>query len=250
LQDILNVLRRRYPLATVVISPTLVQGSTAPPMIAEAVRRLDALGEVDVMIVARGGGSIEDLWSFNDEGVARAVFAANTPIVAGIGHETDFTIVDFVADQRAPTPSAAAELVTPNMADIRAAVRERTEALYIAAMNAITERRGNLQTARRELVYHSPEPTIRNARQQVDDINIRLHSLQRNRLQLLRERLYARQTALTAASPQAILERGYALITDQASGKIVRRASEAVPGAAIHIQLADGILNAMVEDDT
>ncbi|MEL7236277.1 MAG: exodeoxyribonuclease VII large subunit, partial [Chloroflexota bacterium] len=114
-QDVLDVLRRRFPLADVTLSPTLVQGAEAPPLIADAIHRLDASGKVDVILVVRGGGSIEDLWAFNDEQVARAAFEAVTPLVSGVGHETDFTIIDFVADQRAPTPSAAAELVSPDV---------------------------------------------------------------------------------------------------------------------------------------
>ena len=113
-----NVLRRRFPLVEVVLSPTLVQGAEAPPQIVMALERLNRRSDIDTIIIARGGGSLEDLWCFNDESVARAVAASRIPVISGVGHEIDFTIVDFVADLRAPTPSAAAELATPNRDDL------------------------------------------------------------------------------------------------------------------------------------
>ena len=128
-QDIQNVLRRRWPLAQIVLAPTLVQGETAPPQIVAALRAINARRDVDVIILARGGGSLEELWAFNDERVARAVFASRIPIVTGVGHEVDYTIVDYVADVRAPTPSAAAELATPDRADLLADVRAMRESV-------------------------------------------------------------------------------------------------------------------------
>jgi exodeoxyribonuclease VII large subunit len=118
LRDILNVLNRRCPLVSVLIAPTLVQGDQAPPNIVRALRWLDGRDDVDMIIIARGGGSMEDLWAFNDEQVARAIFAARHPVISGVGHETDFTITDFVADLRAPTPSAAAEMAVPDLSDL------------------------------------------------------------------------------------------------------------------------------------
>jgi exodeoxyribonuclease VII large subunit len=120
-QDIQNALRRRFPLVEVILSPTIVQG-VEPAQIAAAIDRLNAYTNVDLMLLCRGGGSIEDLWAFNDERVARAIAASRIPVISGVGHETDFTIADFVADQRAPTPSAAAEIATPNVDDLRAAL--------------------------------------------------------------------------------------------------------------------------------
>jgi exodeoxyribonuclease VII large subunit len=136
LRDILNVLNRRWPLVSVLIAPTLVQGKDAPGQIIRAIEWLDGRNDIDTIIVTRGGGSIEDLWAFNDEGVARTIFAAQHPVIAGIGHETDFTIADFVADLRAPTPSAAAELAAPNMADGGGYVRGLQDALT-AEMEAV-----------------------------------------------------------------------------------------------------------------
>ena len=152
LRDILTVLQRRNPLVAVLIAPTLVQGDLAPPQIVRALRWLDDRDDIDTIIIARGGGSIEDLWAFNDERVARAVFAARHPIISGVGHETDFTITDFVADLRAPTPSAAAELAAPDLSNIRPYIQQTSRALADGLANAIAQRRETLRARLRLLL--------------------------------------------------------------------------------------------------
>ena len=155
-QDVLNVLARRYPLAEVILSPTLVQGDDAPPQIVAALEAIQRAG-VDVILLVRGGGSLEDLWAFNDERVARAVYASPLPVVSGVGHEIDFTIVDFVADRRAPTPSAAAETITPyTVDDLAAAVQNYGARLADEVTAQIDERRRMLDTEARLLLTHSP----------------------------------------------------------------------------------------------
>lgn len=247
-RDIQNVLRRRFPIAPILLSPTLVQGESAPPQIASAIQRLDASRQADVIIVARGGGSIEDLWAFNDERVARAVFQAQTPIISGVGHETDFTIIDFVADKRAPTPSAAAELATPNLVDLRAAVREQSMILEQAVARGMDIKRENLARQNRLLSLVSPTNAIQNLRQRVDDLNTRLINRQQQQLMQQKERLKAKAAALEAASPQAILKRGYAIVTHDESGEIVRHVADAPPAASITLTLHDGKLKAKVEE--
>jgi exodeoxyribonuclease VII large subunit len=209
---------------------------------------LDAFRECDVIIVCRGGGSIEDLWAFNDEGVARAIVACRVPVISGVGHETDFTIADFAADVRAPTPSAAAELATPDSADLRYGLDELTRRLDGSVQAQIVQRRQRLDDAGWSLRQLSPLAQIRNARQRIDDWTARMDRGQRAALHLLRERLDARAEALERANPKAILKRGYALVTLSENGERVISTREAKPGTGITIQLHDGELKARVED--
>lgn len=246
-QDIQNVLRRRFPLIELILSPTLVQGDEAAPQIVTAIRRLNAHTDVEVILLIRGGGSIEDLWCFNDERVARAVAASNIPIISGVGHETDFTIVDFVADYRAPTPSAAAEIATPEIAELREGVRRLSDTLYLLIDDKLTGMRADLNTTQRTLGYVSPSNRLRSARQRVDDISARMLSLQNQRIALLRERVKGRADALNSANPKAILERGYAIVTRSEDGKRITEAREK-PGTGITITFKDGELKARVED--
>lgn len=244
-QDVQNVLRRRYPLVEILLSPTLVQGTDAPDQIVRALERLNQRDDLDAILVCRGGGSLEDLWAFNDEGVARAIAASRVPVVSGVGHETDFTIADFAADVRAPTPSAAAEVVTPDVAELRAGLDRLTRHLDRALTDYIDSQRGALAEQERALRSHSPLTQIRSYRQRIDDWQERMSAAQRGRFALLRERIAAREKALVAASPQAILERGYALVTDPATGQRIKSADAA--DDRIAVQFHDGRLTAKVE---
>jgi exodeoxyribonuclease VII large subunit len=247
-QDIQNVLRRRFPMVEIIISPSLVQGSDAPPQIVKALERLNQYTQVDVILLIRGGGSIEDLWAFNDERVARAVADSRIPIITGVGHEIDFTIVDFVSDLRAPTPSAAAELATPNIDDLRLNLRDMNDRMAAAMDNTLFSLRTNLGSAGRTLGHISPASRIRNLRQRVDDWNTRLINRQAGRITLWRERLTAREAALNAANPRSILARGYAVVYRSEDGTRVNTAEGVKPGEGITIQLHDGELKARVED--
>ncbi|MBL8133053.1 MAG: exodeoxyribonuclease VII large subunit [Anaerolineae bacterium] len=246
-QDVLNVLRRRFPLAEVVLSPTLVQGADAPPQIVRALERLNRRDDIEVILVCRGGGSIEDLWAFNDEMVARAVAASRLPVISGVGHEVDFTICDFVADERAPTPSAAAEMLTPDIAELRAGVAWLGDQLRESFARQVRERREDLNASARALRGVSPAARVRIFRQRLDDWNARLTGAQRARLALLRERVGARGQALTAASPTAILARGYALVTDAVTGARITSASQDAP--RLIVQFHDGVIRANVEKE-
>ncbi|MFN8372608.1 MAG: exodeoxyribonuclease VII large subunit [Anaerolineae bacterium] len=193
-QDVQNVLRRRFPLVEVLLSPTPVQGADAVPGIIKAINRLQD-APIDVLIVCRGGGSIEDLWAFNDEGVARAIAASPVPVISGVGHETDFTIADFAADLRAPTPSAAAELATPNIEDLRDNLALLQTNLQDAMSDMLYDKREALGDVQRTLKAVSPQSQVRNLRQRVDELNARLLTGQRARFSLLRERLKGRSAA-------------------------------------------------------
>ena len=245
-QDVQNVLRRRFPLAQIILSPTPVQGSTAPPYIVAAIERLNR-AEVEVILLCRGGGSIEDLWAFNDEQVARAVAASAIPVITGVGHETDFTIVDFVSDYRAPTPSAAAEIATPSIDDLRHNVRLYHETLAALMRDRLQGVRADLNAIERTMGHISPARQIASQRQRVDDLNARLLRQQKQHLARLRERVTNRAAALHAASPQAILERGYAIVSHADTGERVKTSKAVQPGEVLDVRLHDGQIKTRVE---
>lgn len=245
-QDVLNVLARRYPLAEVILSPTLVQGAEAPPQIVAALEAIQRAG-VDVILMVRGGGSLEDLWAFNDERVARAVAASRIPVVSGVGHEIDFTIVDFAADRRAPTPSAAAEMVTPTtVEDLAYFVQDLGNRLAEGVSVQIDERRRMVETESRLLATHSPRRRIDQTRQRLDDLAARGSRALTARIALQRERLAARQRALVSADPRAILRRGYAIV--ESEGQRLTAAQQTAAGASLDIYLAQGRLRATVSE--
>jgi exodeoxyribonuclease VII large subunit len=240
LRDILNVLSRRYPLAEVLLSPTQVQGDAAPPQIVAAIEAFNAQGDVDVIIIARGGGSLEDLWAFNDERVARAVAASHIPTVCGVGHETDFSLADFAADVRAPTPSAAAEMVAPDQTELRASIAGLLAALTAALRGEIDSRRWKLAEQMRALKHLSPEAQLGQARQRVDDLLARAEAATRHGLTLNRERLAGLSSRLTSASPLGTLERGYAIVRRQETGGVVQSVKQVAPGDTLDVRVADG----------
>jgi exodeoxyribonuclease VII large subunit len=240
LRDILNVLSRRYPLAEVLLSPTLVQGNEAPPQIVAALEALNERDDIDVIIVARGGGSLEDLWAFNDERVARAVASSRLPIICGVGHETDFSLADFAADVRAPTPSAAAELVAPDRAELRGYVAGLAEALVTTLRGMIEERHWQLAEQARTLKHLSPEIQLAQTRQRVDDLTSHAEAALRHSLTLHRERLGGLTGRLAGVSPLGTLERGYAIVRHQETGSIVHSVKQIASGDALGVRVADG----------
>jgi exodeoxyribonuclease VII large subunit len=246
-QDILNVLRRRYPLAEVVLSPTPVQGEDAPPQIVAALRRADAFG-VDVILLARGGGSLEDLWCFNDERVARAIRETRAPVVTGVGHETDTTLVDGAADRRAPTPSAGAEMIAPDGMQLRLALGALRGQLAQAAQEAIGRRQAALQDVAHKLRLVSPAGRVRNERQRLDELMGRLGRALRADLVQRRRLLASRSSALEQANPFRLLARGYAIVTRRADGERIGDATEAPPGTEIEVRLSHGWLVAEVKE--
>jgi exodeoxyribonuclease VII large subunit len=246
LRDILNVLSRRYPLAEVLLSPTQVQGDTAPPQIVAALDALNEQSDVDVIIVARGGGSLEDLWAFNDERVARAIAASRLPVICGVGHETDFSLADFCADVRAPTPSAAAELVAPDRIELRTQVVGLAGALTTAMQTVLEEQRWRLAERAQVLRHLSPQAQLTQARQRVDDLLGQVEATARYVLTLRREQLNGLAGQLAAVSPLGTLERGYAIVRHQETDSIVRSAKQVAPGDGLDIRVADGEFEARV----
>lgn len=245
-QDMQNVLRRRFPMVEVILSPSLVQGNSAPPEIVQAIQRLNQFTQVDVIIVARGGGSIEDLWCFNDERVARAISASNIPVISGVGHEIDFTIADFVADLRAPTPSSAAELATPNQDDLLIDLDRLTMDLNNLFAGMVNQKRNQHQQVQQRLRYATPLTTVATAQTKISDLQTRLHRATKQHINRLQERLTAKTNALESANPNAILKRGYAIVTDT-DGNIIRSADQVSTDDALNIQLHDTSINVRVD---
>lgn len=246
LQDILNTLRRRYPLVEVILAPSAVQGEEAPLELVQALNALNRIPDLDVILLARGGGSIEDLWAFNDEGVVRAVAASRVPVITGVGHETDFTLVDFAADLRAPTPTGAATLATPDRTELLIQV-ERT----LQRLNRLISQRVNLESARlnqleSRLQRASPVRRIEDNRQRLDTAILRLQNAAARLIAQRQAHLQALNAHLSALNPLAVLERGFALI-ERPEGGILTRAAQAQAGETVRIRLADGALTAKVE---
>ncbi len=244
LRDILNVLARRYPLAQVVLSPTTVQGDQSPPQIVAAIQALNDYTDVDVIIVARGGGSLEELWAFNDERVARAIVASRVPVVSGVGHEVDFTIADFAADVRAPTPSVAAELVAPDRVELQAAARGQWLRLAGALQRRLVERRQSLDYLAQTLQRSSPLSRVQNLRQQVDELS-QAGGLHLGHLLALRRAQFNGLTGrLATLSPFATLERGYAIVRHSDTGRVVTSVQQVAPGEPLAIRVRDGEFDA------
>ena len=239
LQDMLNTLRRRYPLVEVVLAPTPVQGDEAPPKIVIALHDLARLANPDVILLARGGGSIEDLWAFNDEAVARAIAASPVPVITGVGHETDFTIADFVSDLRAPTPTAAAELAVPNQADLRLELTEINQHLNHLIQGITSELRWSFNALYNQLERNSPLVQIQSASQRVDELDHRLRAANHHLLQLHHTHLSGLSQHLVALSPAAVLERGFAIVTNR-DGASIARVSQVSSGEPLHVQVSDG----------
>ncbi|MEL7672120.1 MAG: exodeoxyribonuclease VII large subunit [Chloroflexota bacterium] len=245
-QDILNVIRRRFPLLSIVLCPALVQGKEAPPQLIAALERLNRRDDIDLILLVRGGGSMEDLWCFNDEALVRAVAASRIPVVTGVGHEIDFTLVDFAADRRAPTPSAAAEMVTPDGALLAQQVSGLQARLGGALSGRLDSMRQDVETGRRWLARLSPIYRVQNTRQRVDDLTARVETSARHSLLVGRQRVEALTRALHAASPLGLLARGYAIVTRASDGARVSSAQDAAEGTSITVTLRDGRLIAAV----
>ncbi len=246
LRDILNTLRRRYPLAEIVLAPALVQGTEAPPSIVAALEALNTHVQPDVILLARGGGSLEDLWAFNDEAVVRAVAASPAPVITGVGHQTDFTLADFAADQRAPTPTAAAELATPNKDDLLIVLHSLGTRLQRAWQALLTQKRIALSEWEIRLKRYAPQQRLFTQAQRLDDLERQMRTAWAHRLALHQTRLDALAQRLEALNPLAVLRRGYAVVT-RADGQIVRRAAAVQAGEVVHVQVAEGAFHARVQ---
>ncbi len=245
IQDIINVLTRRYPLAEIILIPTSVQGDKAAPEIVQAFKALNAIDDIDVAIVARGGGSLEDLWAFNEEIVARAIFASNVPVISAIGHETDTTIADFVADRRAPTPSAAAEIVAPDVRDLGAYVSGFTSRIDEIISRNIRDSRTKFEMAVDRMNLRAPDTQL--PRKSVDDLLTRARLAGQRLVESSRLRLETVEASLNALGPEKILRRGYT-ITRLADGSAAISATQFSTGDKLGVTFTDGSVETTVDE--
>lgn len=238
LRDMLNILRRRLPLVEVILAPSPVQGIEAPPALVKALQS-PILQSSDVILLARGGGSIEDLWAFNDERVVRAVASSKVPVICGVGHETDFTLCDFAADLRAPTPTAAAELATPiTIQDLSASVSSLNSLILTYITDIISSKQSSLSSLASQLRHLSPSRRIQSERQRVDEFSRRALSSLVHRIKLQSAHLNGTRSRLEALNPLAVLARGYAVVTRKDDGRVVSQV--ALAGGEMKVRVSDG----------
>lgn len=247
IQDILNILGRRYPLAEIILAPVLVQGDGAPEQLVHAVEEFNRLSCADVLIIGRGGGSAEDLWAFNSEQLAYAIYRSDIPVISAVGHETDFTICDFVADLRAPTPSAAAELAVPDAADVRATIYSFQNRLQQSMRTLLHENRYRLSNLTQKGVLAKPSLFLDNQRMRLLTLNNRFETLQGQQIQQERLRLGEAAAKLHSLSPLAVLARGYSVAT-LADGTVARSVHQLHCGETIRLRLADGAASCIIEE--
>ncbi len=237
--DMLQIMKRRYPLCKVLVCPVRVQGAEAPGEIAEMLATVNTLRAADIIIVGRGGGSLEDLWAFNEEAVARAIFASQIPVVSAVGHEPDVTIADFVADVRASTPSHAAETVTPDSAELRMALKATGVRLGDATLRLVKTRRERLASLSDKRVLQSPVHYVQDRRLRLDVWRERLQAVMAGRLAEAKNRFARTAGKLDAMSPLSVLGRGYAIAQD-GKGKALKSIKQVKAGDRVTVRLNDG----------
>lgn len=238
-RDIINVLGRRFPYAEIVFCPVLVQGEGAHLQLTDAVNLFNSERAVDVIIIGRGGGSIEDLWEFNDEGLARAVYNSDIPVISAVGHETDFTICDFVADMRAPTPSAAAELAVPDANELQYALSALKNRMFLNVSSGIADRRSRLEYLTSKGALKSPDEMLSNRSQRLDTAFSKMLSSYENRIGGKKVEFISAATALSKLDPMSVLMRGFAFVSDK-NGKNVYSSQALAKGDKINVRFHDG----------
>lgn len=244
IRDIMNILRRRFPAVEVILLPVRVQGSGAPGEIAGAIAEFNRFKRLDVIVLARGGGSMEDLWAFNEESVARAIAASHVPIVSAIGHETDFTIADFAADLRAPTPSSAAELVVPDRRAVVDSIRNNWYTMHSLMVQLLESYRKQIRHLLGSYSFNKPVDRLRQFAQRVDELENKLFSLMSHRLTLTYVKVKALSARLSSINPDSVLRRGYTMVYKQ--GVVVPSAQGLGPGDDVSIRFHDGSVRSTV----
>ncbi len=246
LRDMLRVLRARCPLVRVILAPALVQGERASEQVAAAIDLLNAHGEAEVVIVARGGGSLEELWAFNEEVVARAIARSRVPVISGVGHETDTTIADFVADYRASTPTAAATAAVPDLEEWGRALGAAQMRLTELMEDHLEAWRDELARCRRDLLRASPRGQLARERQRLDEAGSRLSERMKRGLEARRERMKSAAQHLHALSPLQTIARGYAVVRHEGTGQLITSVQQVEASDALDVQVRDGHIRAVV----
>ena len=244
IRDIMNIAARRNPYVQLILYPALVQGEQAKYSIVRGIRTLDQMG-LDVLIVGRGGGSIEDLWAFNEEMVARAIFACKTPVISAVGHETDVTIADYVADMRAPTPSAAAELAVFDYQQFEAQVQMYCQALQRTMERQTEKCRYHMEQYRLRLQLHHPKHQLREQQQRLADLEDQITELLKQKMQTERHRLELLAGRLSSLSPLDKIGRGFGYVSSQ-DGRKIESVRQLQPGEELLVRLADGAIKTRI----
>ena len=247
--DMKNILSRRYPIAEIYIYPALVQGEGAPEDLCRGIEYFDTRGDIDIIIIGRGGGSLEDLWAFNDERLAKAVYFCATPVISAVGHETDFTICDFVADLRAPTPSAAAELAVPEKTELLSALDAYSARLQTAAFRSVERKRALLDALSEKKCFTSPRYLTDRLNEELASLDRRLSMSIEHKLTNEKQRLGAVSARLAALNPMNVLARGYAAVFDT-NKNVVDSVQKVSENQKLSLMLADGELGVTVDTIT
>ena len=244
IRDMINVITRRFPMAKIILFPALVQGANAPAQLASGIKYINAVNLADVIIIGRGGGSIEELWAFNDENLARAVFASKIPVISAVGHETDFTICDFVADLRAPTPSAAAELAVPDAVELKKQLANAEKKMELLLISKI-------KNYREKIISYENANVLRNPINIIDDKRMAVLQTEKNLVSGMQQIITGKKSQfamssakLEALNPLSVLTRGYSVVYKD--GKIVKKLSDVEAGSEISVKLSDGFADATV----
>lgn len=246
IRDIINILGRRFPYAEGVLYPALVQGDGAPAQLIAGMKYFNSANNVDVIIIGRGGGSIEDLWAFNDEGLAREIFASKIPVISAVGHETDFTICDFVADRRAPTPSAAAELAVPETMELKQKILNIIGRMDMLIMHNIKNSRQRLNELAGKRVLNTPDYIVDDRRFQLMNLDARMENGMKYSLSLKKE-VFARYTSkLEALNPMSVISRGYSAVFSD-GGQLIKSVDQVEVGDRLNFKTVDGTVSAEVK---
>ena len=246
IRDMINVTGRRYPMADLVIFPAAVQGAEAPPQLRAGIEYFNATGSVDVIIIGRGGGSIEDLWAFNDEALARAVAASEIPVISAVGHETDFTLCDFVADCRAPTPSAAAEIAVPDARAICAYTEQTEDRMTRAMLAKLTRCNEDVLNMEKIIALNSPSAILERHALALKNLGVRIDGAMRTRLTVSGSALAEISAKLSGLNPLGVISRGYSAVKSE-GGRVIGSVDALTLGERINIVMSDGVASATVD---
>ncbi|MDD4094825.1 MAG: exodeoxyribonuclease VII large subunit [Oscillospiraceae bacterium] len=247
IRDVIHVLSRRFPGFRLLLYPTVVQGAAAAKQLRDGISYFSESGKADVVILCRGGGSIEDLWPFNDEALARAIYASRVPVISAVGHETDFTIADFVADLRAPTPSAAAELVVPDKQSLEERLKEYAKALNTASKHYMAMKRSELRARIMHRALTSPRMRLESELQRFDTLTKRLSGSLKSSVRMMRANCSILSEKLGVLDPSSVIRRGYAIVTDS-SGKVISSVRNTGKEQDIVVRVIDGTIEAVTRN--